>query len=158
MARSIALPDSVRPSNLHLRESVRIRHIDSDLFDVCKRVGEISERLYIVELSEGQEYAFVVMERCEDNVDRRVFKVAELDGRVLDKLRYLMARPLPERLAEIERMEGKFEADRREEEVEGLYERLGAPMLPLLDRLGFLGAPRGTSYPKLGVAAPGRAR
>lgn len=158
MARSLILPDSTRPTNLHLRPSVRVRHIDSDLFDVCQRVRGISEDLYLVEMSEGDEYAFAVMERCADGIDRLVFKTAELDARVLEKLRYLMAKPLPERLAEIEKMEYKHERDEEEAEHERLYETLGGPMLRELDRNGFLGAPRGTSYAKRGVYANQRTR
>lgn len=159
MSRTLILPGGEsRLTNLHLRDTVTARYIDNDMYDVCRRVQEISDRLRIVELGEGQRHAWVIMEACEDGVDRRVFKVEELDARVLEKLRYLMAKPLTERLAEYERMEGKFEADEIENSHEELYENVGRPMWTMLDKLGFLGSERGVSYPKLGVAAPKRTK
>jgi hypothetical protein len=158
MARDLLLPSGMVPTNLHLRDSVKTRYVDSDLYGICERMKHISPSLYAVELEEGRDHAYAIMERCIDGIDRLVFKVRELDARVLNKLEYLMAKPLQERLEIIERDEHKYEEDRKEAELEQLYETMGAPMLRDLDRLGFLKAPRGTSYAKKGVYANRRTR
>lgn len=158
MPTNLVLPTGVVPTNLHLRPSVKRRYVDGDLYGICNRMKQIDPNLYAVELEDGQDHAYAIMEHCIDGTDRLIFKVAELDARVLAKLEYLMARPLADRLDLIERDEHKYEADQKEEELERLYETLGGPMLRDLDRLGFMGGPRSSSYAKRGVYANRRTR
>lgn len=154
---AITLPAGTAPSNLVLPPGIEPRMVESDVYGICERVAEISPRLKVVVL-EGQEHPFAIMESCDDGVERLVFKVRELDNRVVEKLRRIMAMPLSERLRQIERDERRFKEQERERELEELYERVGRPMWTLLDRCGFLEAPRGVSYPKAGVATRGRMR
>jgi len=64
--------------------------------------------------------------------------------------------PLAERLAKLEKDEYKIEADRKEAQLDDLYERVGRPMWTQLEHDGFI--QRGVSYPKVGVSKPGQAR
>lgn len=149
MATDLILPQGLRPSNLHLRPSVRVRHIDSDLYDICERIKHIDESLYIVEMAEGSKHAFAIMEDCRDGQQRLVFKVHVLDARVLHKLQEIMAKPLHERIAELDAVHHRIEEQERENELEDLYERIGRPMWTELERCGFIQRP--VSYPKTGV-------
>ena len=139
-----------KPTNLVLGDTMKATYVDGDMFNICERIKEISPDLYIVLLEKDDKFAYAVMEHCVDGVERLVFKVKELDARVCDKLRYLLAMPLAERVAEIEKQEYRLEADRREQEQEELYERFGRPMWTELERTGFIR--RGVSYPKRGAA------
>src|SRR5437868_5076558 len=103
MAHSLVLPNRIAPSNLHLRDSVTTTFVDGDLYHIADRIKELSEDLYIVQLEEGGQYGYAIMEHCRDGVDRLVFRTPALDGRVVDKLKYLMSVPLKERFAIAER-------------------------------------------------------
>lgn len=157
MASNLMLPDGMAPSNLHLRPSVKARFVDGDMFSICERLAEISPRLYIVELTEGDGAAYAIMEAADDQVQRLVFKVKELDARVLDRVRYILSVPFEHRLAAVEAENAKYEADHHEAMLEGTYERMGGMFRRQLEHDGFI-THRGVSYPKIGVAAPGRAR
>lgn len=150
MPRTLILPDRMAPSNLHLRPSVKTRFVEGDLYDISRRIQELSPNLYILELTEGDKSSFAIMERAKNGVEMLVYKVKELDGRVLERLRYLMAHPLNERLKIIEADEYKLEAQQKEDELEELYENLGAPMLSQLFHDGFIDT-RPVSYAKRGV-------
>lgn len=148
MSTKLILPHRTAPSNLNLRPSVKVRYIESDLYDICRRIQEISPNLFILELEEGDTASFAIMEHCRDGVERLVYKVEELDGRVVERLRYLMSVPLMERIEAANREEHKFEEDRKEAELEHLYETLGGPMHTQMVHDGFsLG---NKSYPKSG--------
>lgn len=150
MARTLILPDRMAPSNLHLRPSVKTRFVESDVFDIVNRIKAIDENLYVLELHEGDRAAFAIMERSRDGVERLVMKVDELDGRVVDHLRYLDAVPLQHRLAVAEADIAKHEAGQKENELEELYENLGRDMWQQLEHDGFTGS-RGVSFAKRGV-------
>lgn len=150
MARTLLLPDRMAPSNLHLRDSVRTRFVTSDQFDIANRLKALSPNLYVLELSEGDKYAYNIMETAKDGTEMLVLQVKELDGRVLDRLRYLMAVPLQQRLAILDAEGRKYEADAKEAELEELYETLGGPMAAQLYHDGFT-TTRPTSYAKSGV-------
>lgn len=146
----LILPGHIAPSNLHLLPGQSSAFVEGDLFNIAERVREVDRSLQVVQLNDP-EYPYAVMEFCGDGVERLVFKVKALDGRVIERLRYLMARPLDERLRELEADEYKWEAERKEQELEELYERVGAPMWTQLDRDGFIAGGRGLSYAKRGV-------
>lgn len=150
MARTLILPDRMAPSNLHLRPTVKTRFVENDVFDICNRIKAIDPNLYVIELIEGDKAKFAIMERCADGVERLIYRVDELDGRVVERLRYLAAVPLQERLAALEKDEHEFEAERKDNELEELYENLGRDMWQQLEHDGFSG-PRGVSYAKRGV-------
>jgi hypothetical protein len=156
MSSTLILPHRIAPSNLNLRPSVKVRYIEHDLYDICRRIQELSPNLFVIELEEGDTAAFAIMEHCRDGVERLVYKVAELDGRVVERLRYLMNVTLLERMEIAAREEHQFEEDRKEEELERLYETLGGPMHTQMVHDGFsLG---NKSYPKAGVSTNGRYR
>lgn len=144
---SVILPETSRPTNLHFHDDVQVRMIDSDLYGICDDIKKISKDLFIVVASEGARSRFIIMERCEDGVDRKVFGVDELDGRVLERLRYLMYHPLAERMKILEEEERKNDEQRKEEEFDELYHRLGGPMRYQLWHDGFI-EHRDKSYPK----------
>lgn len=156
MATSLSLPSHTAPSNLHLRPSVQTRFVDSDMFDIAKRLDELSKALYIVEMTEYDDHAYAIMEHCVDGIDRLVFKVDALDARVIDRVREIMGVPFEHRFAVAEAAEDKHNAERKDNELEELYENLGRPMLTQLEHDGFI--QRSVSYAKRGVASHGRMR
>jgi hypothetical protein len=123
----ILLPEGLRPSNLLELEQ------DS---------------------AEGNKFGYAVMESCRDGVERVIFRVTKkgLDGRVLTKLRRLMAVDLQTRIAIAERDREKFEAEQAAAASEELWERMGGPMWVELEKNGFIDG-RGVSYRKLNRAA-----
>jgi hypothetical protein len=149
MSTKLHLPTGVAPTNLHLRDSVTTRFVENDVYDIAKRMREVSPDLYAIEAEENGKVAWIIMEHCNDGIDRLVFRTPHFDGRVIAKLQHLMSVDLHTRLDIIEKEEYKFEADRKEAELEGLYERIGAPMWTDLEKCGFITRP--VSYPKTGV-------
>lgn len=150
----LVVPGSAAPTNLHLAGNVSKKIVDSDLYDISGRIAEISPRLHIWELDDGTSHAFAINELCEDGVSRLVFRVKELDARVVQKLQYLFSKPLSERYAELERQEHKMQEEIEEETWERIWERLGEPMHYQLEKDGFINS-RGKSYPKRGVKPGG---
>jgi len=125
---SLVIPGVAAPNNLRLAEGSKGRLIQSDLYDICSRVAEVSPNLYIVELEGNDQHAFAIMEKCKDGVDRLAIKVKQLDGRVIDRLKYLMSMPLTARLEQLEKDEHRLQEEQKEEELEKLYEQVGDPM------------------------------
>lgn len=151
MPATLTLPNGTRPSNLHLSAEMRHAYVDGDLYNICERIKEIDPRLYIVDLHKSDQFVYAIMEgECQDGFDHVIFKVRELDDRVLKRLRYLMALPLKVRLAIAEKEEHVFAEQAREAEMEELYERIGRPMWTDMDKCGFIPGGRGVSYPKSG--------
>ncbi len=149
------LPDGMAPSNLHLRPSVKARYIEGDVLGICERLAEISPRLYLVELVEGDRAAWIVMENCDDGVQRKVNKYQELDQRMLVDVQRMLHIPLEHRAQaaqdEIDRSNAQLDDDM----LEASYERLGHAFRRQLWHDGFI-EHRGVSYPARGVAQPGR--
>ena len=146
------LPEGMAPANLHLRPSTKTRYVDSDMFDICGRLAEISPRLYIVELTEADNSAYVIMESCDDLVQRQVYKLQkgqELDARVITKVQYLLNVPFAHRYAAIEKENAKYEADHHEALLDEAYEKMGGQFRKQLEHDGFI-THRGTSYPLRG--------
>lgn len=140
-----------RPTNLRLPPEAAAMAVESDMYAICERVREISPRLFIVLIADSRSHAYAIMEQCEDGVDRLIFRVKELDGRVLNRLREILAMPLQERLAKLEKDEYRHREEAAEHQFEELYERLGRPMWAQLEHDGFI--QRNRSYPKRGVKA-----
>lgn len=165
MSQDLARADALLhcPTNLSLPPGTGIAYVDADMYDICERVKEISPDIKIVAYdNDGSKYTHGI---CEDTPSKLalIFKVGPacpdtpvLDGRVISKLRRLLAVPLDERLKLIEKEEAKYEADCKENELEELYETMGRPMWTQLEHDGFITRP--VSYPKVGVASPGKAR
>jgi 3-methyladenine DNA glycosylase AlkC len=153
----LILPTGTVPTNLRLLDGTKVRYVDSDLYDIASRLKQVHPSIYVLEVEPHEkDVHWVIMENCEDGVQRLIFKVAELDGRVLKKLNQIMAMPLAHRLKKLEEDEYKMEADRKDAQLEDLYERVGRPMWTQLEHDGFI--QRGVSYPKVGVSKPGQVR
>lgn len=71
--------------------------VESDVYDICNRIKEIDPNLSVA-LHEGHAQPWVVMERGPDGEDRFVSRYAELDSRILDNLRYMLAVPFEKRV------------------------------------------------------------
>lgn len=149
MASDLMLPSGLAPSNLHLSGNGSARFVESDMFDIAKRLTEIDRSLHVFEIVEGDQHVYAVMEHCADGEERLVFKAEVLDARILDKVRYLFSVPFEHRFAEAEAEEARANAQFQEDQLDELYERVGRPMWTELDACGFID--RSTSYPKTGV-------
>lgn len=139
------------PSNMIVPPELRGVQVEGDVYNICERIREVSERLTVVPLvNDPNGHNYCIAERCEDGVERTIVKVYELDQRVVTHLLKLMAKPLSERLAELERTERRLEEQEKENQLDDLYERLGRPMWTELERCGFI-EQRPVSYPKRGI-------
>lgn len=168
MATNLILPEGTRPSNLHLNsETDKVRHVTSDMFNIADRIREISPTLYIVEVErntkESTRFGFIIMEDCPDGVQRLVFRATKdgmkssdgggLDARILERLRYMMALSLHDRIALIDKEREKWEADQAEAASEQLYETMGGEMYRMFHRYGFTSGVRSESYRPMNRAA-----
>lgn len=150
MPTDLILPTGTKPSNLHLPPEVQHMSVEGDVYGICERIKEIDPNLHVVLIVDGDDARYVIMEHCNDGVERMVFKTKQLDGRVEKKLRYIMSVPLAVRIANLEKENAKFEEEARENEFEELYENLGRPMWTQLEHDGFIDG-RGSSYAKRGI-------
>jgi hypothetical protein len=140
---SLALP---RPSNLRGPWG---ELVTADQYHISERVQELDPNLYIYKFGTNGNITYAICEMCSDRVERLVYRTTALDGRVIERLQFLLHVPFAERLAEAEKIEKKAEEERKEAEHAELYERIGGPMLPDLERCGFIQRPK--SYAKRGV-------
>lgn len=138
-----------RPSNLHVPMGTRVDYVDSDTFNICNRLREISRDLYLVVLQGDEQHMFSVVESCPDGWEREVKRYPQLDARILREMQMFEALPLQSRVDFIDKQHKRLDAERKENELEDLYERVGAPMWGDLERCGFIQRP--VSYPKSGA-------
>jgi hypothetical protein len=73
MPTTLYLPDRVAPTNLHLKQGTNVRMVSNDLYDIAERVKALSPRIYIIEEEDCGKVRWIVMEHCEDGVDRLIF-------------------------------------------------------------------------------------
>lgn len=167
MASTILLPSGARPTNLHLVPYqldengipiiTKASLVTHDMWMICERVKEISPNLYLLELlrtsREAEKFGYALMEHCPD-MDRLIMRVTKdnLDGRLLEKLRYIMSVDLHERIKICDRIRDKEEADQAENNSEAMWETMGGPMQIQLEHDGFIDS-RGVSYRKLNRTA-----
>ena len=59
------------PNNLHLSADLKAATVEADLYDICKRIGEISPRLFIINAHKGDNAAWIIMEHCDDTATTR---------------------------------------------------------------------------------------
>lgn len=138
------------PSNIRLPQGSRATHVESDLHDIAARLLDLGPPRLSLELLEHVDGAAVwaVCETSLDNIESLVFRVGPgchidaLDGRVIERVQFLRAVPVSERLKIIEADIDRERERRHQDASEALYEKLGAPMYANLARLGFTGAPR----------------
>ncbi len=144
----IDIPGSAAPNNLHFATDVRATILESDLYDICNRIKEIDPALFIVVLDSKHQdgYSFAIMEHCDDGWDRLVWRVKELDQRVLNKAAYLKHVPFEKRIEEAEKVEARMKAEQDAQQFDELFENLGRPMQRELARTGFIDPKVTTSY------------
>lgn len=142
---SLIIPASAAPTNFR---SDGTEVIDSDVFNICERLREISRSL-VLRYDHAQE-KFIVSEVCEDGVERFVKKYDELTPQIESDMRYLLGVPFAERVKELERENEKFEQQFHEDEMDRLWYQLGEPMLHQLHKDGFTDH-NPKSYAKRGV-------
>lgn len=85
------------PENLRYNRQ-NLTLVTSDVFNICERIKEIDKNL-IVRLRDNHEKPWVVMELGADGEERYVAAYEELDQRILEDLRYMLAVPFEQRLA-----------------------------------------------------------
>lgn len=152
----LLLPTLSAPSNLSIPEEVHAEVIDSDVYNICNRIKEEvegGERLKIILMVHGDKHSWTIMETGDDGVEYIVFKVGPgyaidaLDDRVIKRLRYILHKPLPQRVRELELEEEAYKAEHMEQELEELYDKMGGEFWRDLEKCGFI--QRGVSYPIL---------
>lgn len=148
----LVLPEGYAPSNLHLGASNKVRYVENDVFDICRRLAHVDPCLYVVELeatskvTRKKKPAWVIMERCLDGVSRQVCKVEELDARAIEKVEEMRRIPFAYRLRVIEAENEKWERDYQDNELERIYEQMGHAFQRQLWHDGFTDS-RPISYP-----------
>lgn len=145
----VIIPSTSRPNNLRLAADVNVEVLDSDVYNICERLKEISRELFLVVAADDAKAAFIVMEHCADGVDRKVSQYDELDPRILDHIAKMRAIPFEKRIELLEEENRKFEEQQKEDSLDDLYERMGRPMWTQLEHDGFIES-RGVSFPKSG--------
>jgi hypothetical protein len=98
------------PSNVVTRNRMAV--VDSDLFNIAQRVREVDPNLVLL-LDERNEKPWVVMERGADGVERFVKRYSELDNRIVEDLKYMLAVPLNERMERVNREIEQADAERQ---------------------------------------------
>lgn len=147
MGRTLLLPGGARPSNLNLPDSMDAVPIESDLYNICERLKELSPRLHVVYIEGDLERPWTIMEECIDGVSRTVFCCSTLNAEVITRVERIMRIPLETRYAQAEKENELYEKAAAEEEFERLYENMGRPLWTELDKCGFIDS-RPVSYPK----------
>lgn len=152
---SVIIPGAAAPNNLQFQGVAHV--VDSDVYNICDRVKEISPRLHIVVADpprpDGKN--FIVMEESKPGDWMCVARYEALDDRVIKHLQELRAVPLQDRLAKLEKEEAEWEKKSQEDAADELYERMGGPMWTQLEKDGFVDS-RGVSYAKKGVTHSGK--
>jgi hypothetical protein len=146
--QSIALP--IRPQNL--RGETRGQFVESDVFNICNRLREVDRSLYVYDFGRDARPRYSVCEMCRDGVERLVYRVNELDARVVEHVQYLLHVPFETRFAQAEALETKHNEEQKQYELDKLTNEVGLPMLRQLEHDGFIET-RGKSYAKRGVHA-----
>lgn len=136
----LVMPGLVSPANLKRGGRFRTAQITSDIYNICLRLQELSERLYLhwVEDTETEQIAFVVTEKTPDGMEAVVLKTRHLSPSIIEDVRYFMGVPLEKRAEKMIAAADKYETDARETEMDELYEKMGAPMLRQLYHDGFV--------------------
>jgi hypothetical protein len=125
--------------------------VTGDLYNICNRMAELSPNLLMRDRAgygwpEDGGKRYICSEICVDGIERWVWGFQELDARVIEKLEYMLHVPFEIRFAEAERLEAQIEEARKQAELDRLVETVGLPMLPDLERTGFIQRP--VSYRK----------
>lgn len=133
-----------RPDNVRGPFGTYVNH---DVYHIAERLQEIDPHL-VVSAHEPKSFGdftwnFTISELTPGG-ERLVMRVKDLDGRVVERIEYLLRVPWEQRYAEMECEEAKWEEEQHQKELDELYENVGGNMRHQLYRCGFADAP--TSY------------
>lgn len=131
MSHPLLLPEGVVPTNLHLPNGGHTYLLESDMYNICERIKELDpELIIVVHEHPGGRLSYVIMEPNRQGTGgyEMVKRYHELDGRVIEDLRYMLSVPFEKRFDEKVAEIDKSEADRKEADLDELYERVGGPM------------------------------
>lgn len=144
-----------RPTNLHLPEGAHEVPVEGDVYKICERIKEVHPSLHVSLFRDRDgNQAWFIFERNETG-DHGLFKVHELDGRVLDRCRRAMDVDVARRAAFLQAEAERYQQEQHDNEVEAMYEDLGQAFWYQLEHDGFIET-RPKSYPKRGVSGPRR--
>lgn len=141
------LPSGLSPSNLHLRSSVKMTFVESDVFDVCHRLAAVSPDLHLWQMEEdGYDGTAWVVTEATPRGEELVKKFMELDARVIEDVEKMRRIPLEHRVAAAQAEIDAAEASQKQDTLDMLYETVGQKMHRQLEKDGFIQRP--TSYHK----------
>lgn len=144
---TLMLPSGMAPSNLHLRESVKVTFVESDVYDICHRLAAVSPRLHLWQLEEeGVDYPAWVVTEFVHGQEYLVKKYLELDARMVEDVQRMLSIPLEHRVAAAQAEVEASEAAEKQAAIDEMYENVGAKFWNRLERDGFI--QRGVSYHK----------
>ncbi len=141
------------PTNLNVSRSLRIAHVEADLFGIMDRLAEYDPNIRATPLAQGDLFAWSIGEIGPDGVLREILRADELDQRILDRLNYIRSVPLEERIAAIEADYDKQAAARAQDDADKLYDAIGGTIHDNLFRCGFTHQPKPMSVRPLNRAA-----
>ncbi len=143
------------PSNIVLPQGAKpLAEVHGDVYGICERLREYDPNMRVVPVEDsGDGIHFIIAEVGSDGDLREVMPVRELDGRLIERLRYLASVPATQRMQEIQRQLDKDRADREAEEAARLYDTIGGPMRSAIFRAGFSHQPDPVSRPLLNATA-----
>lgn len=123
--------------------------VEDDVFDICKRLKEeIPDHEILVYLMPDEAYKkWSIVEVLPGHREELIYRVDELDARVIRDCQRFIKIPLRDRLAEAEKEEDKFREEQTQQMRDALYEKVGGPMWIDLERCGFIQRP--VSFPKV---------
>ncbi len=141
------------PSNINVPRGVHVAEVTGDIYSICERLKEYDPRIRVTPLRDDANYKFSIGEIGPDGVLRQILMAEELDERIIERLRYIQAVPLTERVRAIEADYDKEQARKADEEAEHLYETVGKTIHENLFSCGFTHMPKPMSVRPLNRAA-----
>lgn len=138
------LPSGLAPSNLHLRDTVKATFVESDVYDIAKRLAAVSPNLHLWALEEDGDHAWVVTENVH-GAEHLVKRYRELDARMIEDVERMLRIPLEHRIDAAQAEIDAHEAATKQNAIDEMYENIGPKMHRRLWTDGFI-AHRGTSY------------
>lgn len=126
------------PSNIILPPGAHITEVAGDVYGICERLREYDPNIRVVPVTDGGDgIKFIIGEIGRDGDLLEIMPARELDGRIIERLRYLSSVPVAERLAAIQKQLDSDRAQRGSDDAERLYERVGGPMRSAIFSAGF---------------------
>lgn len=131
------------PSNIILPPGARpVAEVTGDVFSICARLRDYDPNIRVVPVeADASGICFLICELGPDGDLREIMPVRELDGRIIERLQWMRAIPVKERLAAIQKELDADKKQRDEDSANLLYERLGGPMRTAIFRAGFTHMP-----------------